>query len=74
MRLKMSFIPILITACLLSCSNQKEQKVKRAREDSLREADSVSKMMEKQRIIDSVNLVTREQQIIADSIRSQVTN
>lgn len=74
MKLKSSFIAILITACLVSCSNQKERKVKEAREDSIRKADSVSIVLEKQRIIDSVNLVTREQQIIADSIRNQVTN
>lgn len=74
MNLKLSFIAILITAAFFSCSNQKEQAVQQAKEDSLRRADSVAKLMEQQRIIDSVNLVTREQQIIADSIQNQVTN
>jgi hypothetical protein len=37
-------------------------------------ADSLSKAKEQQRIIDSVNMISREQKIIADSIMNQVTN
>lgn len=74
MKLKLSFIAILITVGLISCSYQKEQKEKQLKEDSLKRADSISRVMEEQRIIDSINLVTREQQIIADSIQNQVTN
>lgn len=74
MKLKLSFIAILITVGLISCSYQKEQKEKQLKEDSFKRADSISRVMEEQRIIDSINLVTREQQIIADSIQNQVTN
>lgn len=69
MKLKYSFIAVLITASLLSCSNPNE-KANQQKNDSIRIADSLAR--EKQRIIDSVDLVTREQQIIADSIQNQI--
>jgi len=63
-----------LSTVLISCSNQSEEKSRIQKEDSIRKADSVKQAIEKQRIIDSVNLVMHEQQIIADSIQNQVEN
>lgn len=69
MKLKYSFIVVLITASLVSCSNRDEKAVQ---QNNISVTDSAEN--EKQRIIDSVDLVTREQQIIADSIQKHISD
>lgn len=73
MNLKTSFISILILTSLVACNNYDNQKEKQHL-DSIHKADSIAAAVEQQRLIDSVNMVTMEQQIIADSINNQVTN
>lgn len=73
MKLKLSFKAILITVCLFSCSYPNEQK-NISKEDSIKKSDSIRYEIEKQRILDSIEIVTKEQQIIADSIQHQVVN
>lgn len=74
MKLKPSFIIVLICFVLAGCMNNREQDAEKQRADSIRKADSVAKVLEEQRLIDSVNMVTNEQQIIADSILRQSEN
>lgn len=74
MKLKIHIIVILIVSGLISCTNSQKKQAEQLRQDSIRKADSLSKSIEQQRIIDSVNMVSREQKIIADSIMNQVTN
>ena len=74
MKLKSFFIAVLMCIILGSCNNISEQKTAEKKADSLRMADSIAQVREKQRIIDSVNMVSKEQQIIADSIQSQFNN
>ncbi|HLO92119.1 MAG: hypothetical protein ACM3ME_04935 [Chloroflexota bacterium] len=73
MKLKTSFIAILITVSMFSCSYPDDQKSQKFKEDSVLKADSVAAQIKQQKIIDSINAVTREQQIIADSIQRQIT-
>ena len=58
---------------LVACTSN-EQKKSQLRNDSIRKADSLALVYEQQRVIDSINTVTREQQIIADSIHNLVSN
>lgn len=73
MNLKKKIIAILIFTTLLAC-NRSNQQIEKMPLDSIRDADSTAAAIEQQRLIDSVNMVTIEQQIIADSITNQVTN
>jgi hypothetical protein len=74
MKLKFHIITILILSAFISCTNSQNKQSEQLRQDSIRKADSIAKSIEQQRIIDSVNMVSREQKIIADSIMNQVTN
>lgn len=74
MKLKFRIIVILILSCFISCTNSQDKQSEQLRKDSIHMADSLSKAKEQQRIIDSVNMISREQKIIADSIMNQVTN
>lgn len=74
MKLKNLFIVVLMSAGLFACNSNKEQQTEQARLDSIRQADSMAIVNKQQRIIDSINTVTREQQTIADSIQNLVNN
>ncbi len=74
MKLKNLFIVILMFIGLLSCNINKEQKAEELRLDSIRRADSIALLQEQQRLIDSINTVSLEQQAIADSIQNLVNN
>lgn len=73
----MQIIKTLALVTLLSimggCNSPSDQHEKQTDLDSAIIADSLKKVND-QRIIDSVNRVTREQQIIADSITNQILN
>lgn len=73
MNIKKTFIALLIMFSLVACTSN-EQKKSQLRNDSIRKADSLALVYEQQRVIDSINTVTREQQIIADSIHNLVSN
>lgn len=74
MKLNSLFILILILAGLFACTNNDEQKAQQHKLDSIRRADSIEAAIREQRVIDSVNMVSNEQQIISDSIQSQFDN
>lgn len=74
MKLKNLFIVVLMFTGLLSCNINKEQKAEELRIDSIRRADSIAALLEQQRLIDSINTVSLEQQAIADSIQNLVNN
>jgi hypothetical protein len=74
MNLKSLFIAILISGSFSACTSKEKQRSEAFLLDSIRKADSISVVYEQQRLIDSINMVTREQQIIADSINNLVLN
>jgi len=74
MKLKNLFIVVLMSAGLFACNINNEQKAEELRLDSIRKADSMALVLEQQRLIDSINTVTMEQQAIADSIQNLVNN
>lgn len=63
-----------MSAGLFACNINNEQKAEELRLDSIRKADSMALVLEQQRLIDSINTVTMEQQAIADSIQNLVNN
>lgn len=74
MKLKNLFIVVLMFGGLLACNTNNEQKAEERRLDSIRKADSIALLLEQQRLIDSINTVSLEQQAIADSIQNLVNN
>lgn len=73
--MKKILIPLLLLFVIaLSCNSESNKKeAEKQRLDSIRIADSVNSAQQL-RIIDSISLVNREQQIIADSIEALVNN
>lgn len=74
MKLTLRLISIILVLSLIACNNQPEQKAEQAKLDSIRIADSISYVLEKERVIDSIQAIADEQQIISDSIQNQVSN
>lgn len=57
---------------LIGCNNLSSDAQKKHVIDSIKEADSVNQVNEEKRIIDSISTVTKEQEIIQDSIMKLV--
>lgn len=57
---------------LIGCNNLSSDAQKKQVIDSIKEADSVNQVNEEKRIIDSISTVTKEQEIIQDSIMKLV--
>lgn len=74
MKLTPRLISIILVLSLIACNNQSEQKAEQAKLDSIRIADSITFVLEKERVIDSIQAIADEQQIISDSIQNQVSN
>ncbi|MFA6949605.1 MAG: hypothetical protein WCQ70_02870 [Lentimicrobiaceae bacterium] len=74
MELKLRIISTIIVLSLIACNNQSEEKAEQAKLDSIRIADSITFVLEKERVIDSIQAIADEQQIISDSIQNQVSN
>lgn len=74
MKLKLLIISIVLVTSLVACNNQSEQNAEQAKLDSIKIADSIALVQEKERVIDSIQAIADEQQIISDSIQNQVSN
>lgn len=57
---------------LIGCNNLSSDAQKKQVIDSIKKADSVNQVNEENRIIDSISTVTKEQEIIQDSIMKLV--